>query len=568
MQKSNITSETLKYISNYNSVPKTRNRDNVIVQISYQNKNDEIVFIACDTNYGQNIDYDQLKKVANENKIKYINEGIGSVLLDVIKNSKKQERETLNEQEKIKLLKEYKNCCAICEVKANDYEIDHIVPLSAGGSNDIENFQPLCKDCHKQKSKEEKEMGMYQIIDETASYFNKNVYDNVVNSIDFKVWQFVEKVNDIQVKQSFKIDMRKCRRNLTYFCKYEFPVYSVMDSPKSFTGEIRSGLYYIITTNTFPFRGTGWYHEPLLRYGLENGIINKDEIKLEFIPSKTLPNSYFQENINTLLTAFESESQLQKLCVNAYIGLMGRTKRTFSKSKFTLCPIEASEWWCSNDDNNETDKSVFIRNHTLDNKEILYEGIESQNIISEATTYPIYAMILQMEAMELHKLETNIKNYGGIILDRNTDAIRYAAKNEMDITQYFWDAESKVSKYQTEKSKPLEIEQMSNFCRNPTLDLKQFILNWNIIYDYENSADEKAKLIVDSNTSYHIDGRAGTGKSYLTNKVIEELKKENKKYLAFSPTNKGARIIGGKTIHSVYYKFKHNKNKLLDMLKK
>ena len=411
-------------------------------------------------------------------------------------------------------------------------------------------------------------MGMYQIIDETASYFNKNVYDNVVNSIDFKVWQFVEKANDIQVKQSFKIDMRKCRRNLTYFCKYEFPVYSVMDSPKSFTGEIRSGLYYIITTNTFPFRGTGWYHEPLLRYGLENGIINKDEIKLEFIPCKTLPNYYFQENIDTLLTAFESESQLQKLCVNAYIGLMGRTKRTFSKSKFTLCPIEESEWWCSNDDNNETDKSVFIRNHTLDNKEILYEGIESQNIISEATTYPIYAMILQMEAMELHKLETNIKNYGGIILDRNTDAIRYAAKNEMDITQYFWDAESKVSKYQTEKSKPLEIEQMSNFCRNPTLDLKQFILNWNIIYDYENSADEKAKLIVDSNTSYHIDGRAGTGKSYLTNKVIEELKKENKKYLAFSPTNKGARIIGGKTIHSVYYKFKHNKNKLLDMLKK
>ena len=77
-------------------------------------------------------------------------------------------------------------------------------------------------------------------------------------------------------------------------------------------------------------------------------------------------------------------------------------------------------------------------------------------------------MILQMEAMELHKLETTIKNYGGIILDRNTDAIRYAAKNEMDITQYFWDAESKVSKYQTEKSKPLEIEQMSNFCRNST----------------------------------------------------------------------------------------------------
>jgi hypothetical protein len=49
----------------------------------------EFVYIACDANYGLNIDYDQLKKVANENKINYINEGIGSVLLDVIENNKK-----------------------------------------------------------------------------------------------------------------------------------------------------------------------------------------------------------------------------------------------------------------------------------------------------------------------------------------------------------------------------------------------------------------------------------------------------------------------------------------------
>ena len=176
-------------------------------------------------------------------------------------------------------------------------------------------------------------------------------------------------------------------------------------------------------------------------------------------------------------------------------------------------------------------------------------------------------MILQMEAMELHKLETLITKSGGSILDRNTDAIRYIAKNPLSIDNYYWDTQKQILKYQTEESKPLKIQRMSNFCRKHTIDVSQFTLNWNIEYDYDGTAESKATEIIESNKSCHIDGRAGTGKSYLTNKVIDEIKKRSKKYLAFSPTNKGARIIGGSTIHSVYYKFKHNKKKLLKILK-
>jgi hypothetical protein len=568
IQKSNITDETLKFISYFRKVPRTKNRDNVIVQMSYINRENEIVTIACDVNYGQNIDYAMLKHIANENSIYYVNEGIGSVILKVIEKSKKQERRILTDEEKSNLIKEHKKCCAICSAKAEEFEIDHVVPLSAGGSNDIENLQPLCKDCHKQKTREEKELGMYHIDDESASYFNKNVYDNVVNTREFKVWQFVERVTDLEVKDAYKIDMKKCRRNLAYYSNFEFPVYSVMDCPCEFKGAIKCGMYYVNTSNTFPFRGCGWYYEPLVKYGLDNGLISIQEIILEFIPSKKLSNDYFQNNIDALLSAFQSEPLLQKICVNAYIGLMGRTTRTSSKSKFTLCPHEASEWWgCYNDFADQYEKNVFIRNHTLDNKEILYEGIESQDIISETSTYPIYAQILQMEAIELHKLEMLIIQNDGTILDRNTDAVRYIAKKELDISHYYWNEDKSILKYQVENAKPLEVERMSSVCRGNTLDTQKFLLNWKIQYDYEGTAENTAKQILDSNTSYHIDGRAGTGKSFLTNRVIDELKKQNKKYLAFSPTNKGARIIGGKTIHSVYHKFKHNKYKLINVLK-
>ena len=53
--------------------------------------------------------------------------------------------------------------------------------------------------------------------------------------------------------------------------------------------------------------------------------------------------------------------------------------------------------------------------------------------------YPIYKQILEMEALQLHTLETIIKKKNGIILDRNTDAIRYGREEAIDITQYYWD---------------------------------------------------------------------------------------------------------------------------------
>lgn len=44
--------------------------------------------------------------------------------------------------------------CAICKT-AQATEVDHIVPLEQGGSNDELNLQALCRKCHLEKSREE-----------------------------------------------------------------------------------------------------------------------------------------------------------------------------------------------------------------------------------------------------------------------------------------------------------------------------------------------------------------------------------------------------------------------------
>jgi len=256
-------------------------------------------------------------------------------------------------------------------------------------------------------------------------------------------------------------------------------------------------MYFIETTNIFPFRGDGWYLEPLVASGLENNIFHINNIKLEFIPSKTLNSNHFKDVINTLLNVLVCVPSLQKMSVNAYIGCMGKSKRTASFSKFSLDLYEASNWITNKD------KDVFIKNHKLDNDTFLYEGIHREEIISECTAYPIYSMILQMEALELHKLEKMIISNEGKVFDRNTDAIRYTAKKEIDLFNEYWDDDKTILKYQREEPKPLTTSKLQKFCRNNYIEIN--------------------------------------GKTYLTNKIIEELKNKNIQYLAFAPTNKASR---------------------------
>ena len=55
---------------------------------------------------------------------------------------------TLHEWEELKTL--FNNKCAICD-EVKKLTKDHIIPLSKGGSDFIENIQPLCKSCNSKK---------------------------------------------------------------------------------------------------------------------------------------------------------------------------------------------------------------------------------------------------------------------------------------------------------------------------------------------------------------------------------------------------------------------------------
>ena len=150
--------------------------------------------------------------------------------------------------------------CCVKEVK---FEIDHKIPLSGGGTNEKHNLQVLCKACHLIKTSNEHETGQYIKVNDTESTFNKQVQE-VFDSPLSQTHAFVEKAYFKELEEDkiiYSIDMNKCRKNILYYGKFDYCVFTVFDKVDEFKGTIiRPGLYYVESDNYMPLRGNGWYY--------------------------------------------------------------------------------------------------------------------------------------------------------------------------------------------------------------------------------------------------------------------------------------------------------------------
>lgn len=58
-------------------------------------------------------------------------------------------------REQVRLEEPFCRSCLAAGKRVATDEVDHIVPLSAGGGNERENLQGLCEPCHSAKSRAE-----------------------------------------------------------------------------------------------------------------------------------------------------------------------------------------------------------------------------------------------------------------------------------------------------------------------------------------------------------------------------------------------------------------------------
>jgi len=525
------------------------------VKIHYTNGGRNI-FLFSDPNQVHQLDYKDIREICEKTKVEFRNQSISSLLKEIRDKFEKPIRHIFSQEERKQIFKDADETCEECDrkMKITDMNIDHVIPLCCGGSNEPENLQVLCKKCHFVKTRDEQENNQYIKVSRTLSSFNTIVRD-IFNSKACHSYAFVEKVNPIYSNKTYKsdiytFDINKCRKNQLYYSQYEYPVFSVMDFPVKFEGRFKPGLYYVETKQYFPMRGTGWYYEPTVKYCLSENMIKEENIKYAIYATSSVPGEYFKNLIDFVYSTF---GDFSKLAINSMIGCFKPKDR---EAHQLLIPPTTDVNTCFYHllKDNGTNVYSFDVDETT-----YYQAFRSYIQTTEETEAPFYHMILEQEAIELHGLTKIIKEADGLVLDLGTDAVTCVFKKDFPfktitkdgkklIDGFFFDAEKKDHKYKLESKDRLKVEMLPKYIRTEQYEHVEPV--WSEVNDVDdNNFKPLIKHIIESNNSIHIDGRAGTGKSTLIKGLQQELTKLNKPFIALAPTNKAARIIKGKTVH-------------------
>ena len=163
---------------------------------------------CCDPNDINIINFNDIKKICDQNKIEWKNQTLTNVIGQIKDNyfDEKNGRVKFNKEQRTMLLNKFNNKCNTCQccINDNNFHIDHITSLAGGGTNEECNLQVLCPSCHRDKCSSEHEQGQYIKPKETASFFNSEVRD-IMNSDLAQQHAFVEKAYYGEVDKDKKL---------------------------------------------------------------------------------------------------------------------------------------------------------------------------------------------------------------------------------------------------------------------------------------------------------------------------------------------------------------------------
>ncbi len=424
--------------------------------------------------------------------------------------------------------------------------------------------------------------------------------------------------NDISLRS---IDINKCYRKCLYDPINDFMILDINDVWEDYNNDddICNGLYIVETEDITLLKGNDVYSGAILKVAKDNNIAFT--IKKQLIPKKYISRDKFKLFIDTIMKKFDKynihEQIKEKICITKledikqyksdmkkYNKMIKETKkhieeeyRDYEKiiNKLDHDLYKQTEKLVINslsgmlgrhqEENiiasiNSDIKQIltFISKHNIKDTYIyklpevdyyIY-GLKNKTIKNE-TTIPIYLQMLDQSNIMIYNLMKKVESVGGEVVARKIDCVvcrnlpegfgmLYNEEND----SYYNDEgfgnnwgdyrfDNKLPKlYDHEK----KIDKTFNF------------EDW---FDYNNIIDsdqynEIIDLIKDTKGML-IQGRAGTGKSYIIHKITEHY--GNDKIIKLAFTNKASLNIAGSTIHKVLGINKNNKisRKMINKIK-
>jgi hypothetical protein len=406
--------------------------------------------------------------------------------------------------------------------------------LSPEEEVDEEEISNKIKDCYKNLS------GYYLKVD-NINYIHGNVFMYRFSNIIYIYNKDKDEYEPIEINTLSSYDYNKHYTSclMGKDVKFGWPIYNVFDEVKKFDGNLETGYYFVETDNFFPFKGNGWYDADLVNYGCSQDIIQLDNIIHQYKSSKELQPQYFEKFINFVYDNFQNP----KGAMNKFNGLFGHDYKNKNIHHFTTDArnvfmelVQNKEAKVKNiyhDEFTKPDKVIDlddmdVNEYIRKDKPLCYHVYNDAQQKMFNNALPFFYKVYNLSAMKMYQMAQKV---GGIVRGIFTDTIIFQG----DIKEP--ELSKEIGGIRESGLKPFT-KCISTEPRKGSFKLPK--LQYNYIKDFELS----------DNKSVFITGDAGTGKSYKTNELKDELPEEER--VVATPTHKSALIVKGSTIYDVF----------------
>ena len=380
--------------------------------------------------------------------------------------------------------------------------------------------------------------------------------DNVKNRTHYGAYR---EVSQGELYNAISCDIEKCYSSLVLKPLDDWLVFGLIDELTHFTDtsyyddkqiKLEFGLYAVETDDLEILHKSNIYSNLILDYAKMNGV--KFKIIYQIVKKKIYDSDpsfnnkdYFHKLIETIRAAGISTA-LQKTLINTITGCLGKTNSKTNKVGLTT---KLEEVWENNIIKKlNKEKEIYFKKLDFKHRdESLYIFGETITTAKYSNNLPQYIQILDWSNINLHKMRVKM---GGELIFRKTDCC--VVLNGQPVEEKGIKCKETWGSFRNEDpSRVLKY----NYGFIMSQD-RHVIIPTDLIKDWKTNiqlnSSSQFKDIIEyavNNRGLLIQGRAGTGKSYIISEGVKQGLIENDIECRLAFTNKASRNINGTTIH-------------------
>ncbi|MFN9108606.1 MAG: hypothetical protein ACK5XN_00795, partial [Bacteroidota bacterium] len=196
--------------------------------------------------------------------------------------------------------------------------------------------------------------------------------------------------------------------------QFGFPVYNIFDEVQEAQLPLKTGIYFVINSSFFPFKGNGWYDADEVLYGLNKNIITVENIKYQYCSSFELKPNHFNPFIEAVYKYFENP----KDAINKFIGCWGHDFKNKNEHHFTseykhvLAELQVNKEakvkyvYAAEFENEDNQKQiniddVDINTFITDKRPVFYHVYNDTIIKSFQNSLPLFYKIYNVSAIKM-----------------------------------------------------------------------------------------------------------------------------------------------------------------------